>query len=89
MTGPQNLYRLVLTRTTSLRALVVDRGADAHRVSLLSGPSLFTCLKSDPRLVSATLNAGTYYLAVNAAAAGGAGEYNLSVTECAPGDPGC
>ena len=87
--GPQHLYRLVLTRTTSLRALVLDRGADAHRVSLLSGTSLSSCLRSDPRLVAATLSAGTYYLAVNARNAGGGAEYNLSVSECAPGDPDC
>ena len=84
--GPQNLYRLVLTRPTALRALVVG---GTHRVSLLSGPSLSTCVKSDPRLVAATLPAGTWYLAVDALTAGGGAEYNLSVTECASGDPGC
>ena len=89
VTGPQNLYRLVLTRATALRALVLDHGAGAQRVSLLSGPSLANCLQSDPHLVAATLQPGTYYLAVNAPAAGGGSEYNLSVTECAPGDPGC
>ena len=87
--GPQNLYRVVLTRTTSLRALVLGGGANAQRVSLLSGPSLSTCLRTDSRLVTATLAPGAYYLAVNASNPGGGTEYNLSVTECAPGDPGC
>lgn len=87
--GRQNLYRLELTRTTSLRVLVLDGGARAQRVSLLSSPSLTSCLKSDPRLIATTLAAGTYYLAVNALSASGGAEYNLSVSECIAGDPSC
>ncbi len=89
VSGPQNLYRLVLSRPTSLRVLVVDGGARGQRVSLLSGPTLSTCLKSDQRLISTSLAAGTYYLSVNAPATNGGAEYNLSVTECLPGDPDC
>jgi hypothetical protein len=87
--GPQNLYRLVLTRTTSLRIFALDAGARAHRVSLLSSPSLSSCLASNARLIATTLVAGTYYLSVNALTANGGGEYNLSVTECVAGDPDC
>jgi hypothetical protein len=87
--GPQYLYRFTLTRTTSLRILAVDGGARAQRVSLLSGPSLSSCLESNQRLIVTTLSAGTYYLSLNASSSNGGAEYNLSVTECVPGDPDC
>jgi len=87
--GPQNLYRLVLTRPTSLRALVLDAGQGGQRISILSSPSLSSCLKSDARLVSGTFAAGTYYLSVNALNPAGGTEYNFSVTECLPGDTDC
>ncbi|MDP3153454.1 MAG: GDSL-type esterase/lipase family protein [Archangium sp.] len=87
--GPQNLYRLVLNRTTSLRVVLVDGITRQQRISLLSGPTLSSCLQSASRIIATTLPAGTYYLSVNAPAATGGSEYNLSVTECLPGDPDC
>lgn len=87
--GPQNLYRLVLERTTSLRMIVVDGVTRQQRLSLLSSPSPSSCLQSAQRLIATTLPAGTYYLSVNAPSASGGSEYNLSVTECVPGDPDC
>jgi hypothetical protein len=87
--GPQYMYRFTLTRTTSLRILAVDGGARAQRVSLLSNPSLASCLESDQRLIVTTLQAGTYYVVLNAGSANGGAEYNFSVTECVPGDPDC
>lgn len=87
--GPQNLYRLVLNRTTSLRAVLVDGMTRQQRISLLSGPQLSSCMQSASRLIAITLPAGTYYLAVNAPSADGGSEYNLSVTECMPGDTDC
>ena len=89
MTGPQNLYRLVLTRSTALRVLALNGGQGGHQVSLLSSTDLGSCLKSDPRLISTTLPAGTYYLAVDALSATSGTEYNFSVTECIAGDPEC
>ena len=87
--GPQYLYRFTLTRTTSLRIIAVDGGARAQRVSLLSNPSLASCMQSDQRLITTTLQAGTYYVVLNAGSSSGGAEYNLSVTECVPGDPDC
>ncbi len=89
VTGPQNLYRLELTRPTSLRALVLDAGQGGQRISILSGPSLSNCLETGTRLVSGTFAAGTYYLSINALSATGGTEYNFSVTECLPGDTDC
>ncbi len=89
VTGPQNLYRLVLTRSTALRVLVLNGGLGGHQVSLLTGTDLGSCVKSDPRLISTTLAAGTYYIAVDALSATSGTEYNFSVTECIAGDPEC
>lgn len=89
VTGPQNLYKLVLTRPTSLRALLLDAGQNGQRISLLSGQVLSTCLQTNSRLISGTFPAGTYYLSVNAPSPGGGTEYNFSVTECLPGDTDC
>lgn len=87
--GPRNLYRLVLAGTTSLRVLLLDGGVGAQQLSLLSNQNPASCLQSASRLITATLPAGTYYLSVDALTAGGGGEYNLSVSQCVPGDPGC
>lgn len=87
--GPQVLYRLVLSRPMALRILVLDGGQGGQRVSLLSGPSLGTCVESDDRLVTARLAAGTYYVAVNALTPTGGTEYNLSISECVAGDSRC
>lgn len=89
VSGPQNLYRLVLPRAMSVRVLALNGGVGGHQVSLLSSPDLSSCLKSDARLVTGPLAAGSYYIAVNALSPGQGTEYNLSVTECRPGDPDC
>lgn len=87
--GPEYLYQLVLARSTSLRVLLLDRGAQKLRVSLLSSANPASCFKSDPRLLATTLDAGTYFVAVDAPTAAGAAEYNLSVTECLATDLDC
>lgn len=87
--GPQNLYKLVLTRPTKVRALVLDGFLGHQRVSLLSGPSLSSCVATNERLIQTTLEAGTWYFAVNATPDGPGSEYNFSVTECREGDPDC
>ncbi len=89
VSGPQVLYRLVLSRAMSVRVLALNGGAGGHRVSLLTSPSLSSCLKSDARFVSGPLAAGTYYISVNALSPTQGGEYNLSVTECTPGENDC
>ena len=89
VSGPQVLYKLVLPRAMAVRILVLDGGVGGQRVSLLSGTSLTTCVKSDTRLITARLDAGTYYLSVNALTATGGAEYNLSISECVAGDSGC
>ena len=46
--GRQFLYKLVLTRPMALRILLLDGGQGGERVSVLSGTSLTTCVRSDP-----------------------------------------
>jgi len=87
--GAEVVYQLVLPRRTALRAVVLDAGANAVGVNLLSAASPASCLKSAARIVAATLDPGTYYLTVDGLAAGGGAEYTLSVTVCAAGDAAC
>jgi hypothetical protein len=89
VTGKQVLYKLVLTQPLRLRIMVLDGGQGEQQVSLLSGTSLNTCVKTDARLISGPFAAGTYYVSVNALSATGGAEYNLSISECIAGDARC
>ena len=87
--GKQFLYKLVLTQAKAVRILLLDGGQHGQQLSLLLGTTLNTCVKTDPRLISTTLPAGTYYIAVNGLSATGGTEFNLSVSECMEGDYRC
>jgi hypothetical protein len=87
--SPEALYRLVLTRPTALRVLLLDGGPRALRLSLWTGSTPDTCQRSHPSLLAATVPAGTYTLAVDAARPAGGSLYSLSITECLPDDPAC
>ncbi len=89
--GPQYLYKLVLTKPTKLRALLVDRFAGNQRLSLLSGTDLSSCVRSEERLIQGQLEAGTWYFAVTPTADndGKGSEYNFSITECRDDDADC
>ncbi len=87
--GPRYVYRLELGQATALRLLLLDRGKRALRLSVWSGAGPDTCVASHSSLIARTFAAGTYLVAVEAPAAGGGAEYNLSVTRCVAGDATC
>lgn len=93
--GPEIVYRLVLSRPTSIRIAVLDGtsrmdGSARHAVYLLDGTGKPKgCLRSAERSVAAALPAGSYHVAVDSLPPAGGGEYALLVLECAPGDQSC
>jgi hypothetical protein len=87
--GPEYLYRLVLSQQTAMRIVVLDAGKEAVSVHLLAGVTANTCLESAPRAIQKTLNAGTYFVAVDGNTAGGGAEYTLSMSGCVAGDTTC
>ena len=77
--GPEYIYRLKVTSTTNIRALVFDRGTvdiDIHLLgATISGQS---CIKRAHQQLTATLQPGTYHFALDTFTKGGvplAGEY--------------
>jgi chitodextrinase len=85
--GPEYIYRLNIAQATPLRAVVLDAGANAVNVNLLSSLNANSCIKSASRIIETTLNPGTYYITVDSLGAGA--EYTLSITPCVAGDSVC
>jgi len=81
--GPEYLYRLELDAPRDLRFQVFDRGEVDIDVHLLDEASGSSCRMRAHRLVEASLEAGTYYLALDTFVSGRelAGEYLLIVME--------
>jgi hypothetical protein len=77
--GPEVLYRLVLSKPTTIRAYVFDRGAVDIDLHLLgSNASGSGCIKRDHQQLDAALQPGTYHFALDTFVKGGqemAGEY--------------
>lgn len=87
--GPEYFYELVLPQRTALRILLLDGGARALRLALLSAPDAKSCLESEARMIAGAFPAGTYFIAVDTPAGSDGAEYTLSVTPCIDGDPSC
>jgi hypothetical protein len=92
--GPENIYRLVLSETTPIRALVLDRvGVDIDIHLLDDTASEAGCLARDDSRIERTLDPGTYYFSldtyVNGDAQEQSGEYTFVVLACEPGDTDC
>ncbi len=89
--GPELLYRLELSETTSLRAFVLDlEGVDIDIHLLDETATEEGCLHRDHHYVEATLDPGVYHLALDSWTDGGSplsGEYLLVVSPCHPDDP--
>jgi GDSL-like Lipase/Acylhydrolase family len=77
--GPEVLYRLVLSKPTKIRAYVFDRGSVDIDLHLLdSSASGGGCIKRDHKQLDAALQPGTYHFALDTFVNGGqemAGEY--------------
>ncbi|MBN2001899.1 MAG: PKD domain-containing protein [Anaerolineae bacterium] len=98
--GPENVYRLVLTAPTRLRAFVAGhivpgQDLDPYEISLylLEGtPTGAACIHSHDVLIDGTLGPGTYYFSVDTTSVTGdfgTGEYFFGLMECADGDTAC
>lgn len=91
--GPEHVYRLVLTETTPLRALVLDRGDTDVDLHLLGEtPAAAACIARHDRILERTLPAGVYHLVVDTfvgSTGPRAGAYQLVVQRCESGDPDC
>lgn len=83
--GREFLYKLVLTRTTNLRAFVIDRGGADIDVHLLgSAADAASCIERHDQVIARSVAAGTYYLSLDTYVSAGAplaGEYLLVVLE--------
>lgn len=81
--GPEYLYKLVLTKSTTLHALVFDRGSVDIDLHLLdSSASAAGCIERAHQQITRTLAAGTYYLSLDTFVQSGtaqSGEYLLVV----------
>jgi hypothetical protein len=95
MPGPENVYRLVVSTATPLRAFVAGR-LDSQidfRLSVLSGtPQGSNCVSSADVVISGTFQPGTYYFSVDTLTVTGdvgLGEYFFGVVPCEAGDVGC
>lgn len=63
--GPEYVYRLDLDRPTTVRAMVFDRGTVDIDIHLLGGPDPARCLDRDHNGFEASLEAGTWYFALD------------------------
>jgi hypothetical protein len=81
--GPEQVYRLEVTTSVRLRAVVLDRGSVDVDLHLLGGTvGEAGCLARGDTLVESELLPGTYHLVVDTYVSGGqalAGEYLLAV----------
>jgi hypothetical protein len=92
--GPENIYRVVLTETTPIRAMVLDRaGVDVDIHLLDDSASEAGCIARADRLIEHTLDPGTYYFALDTYVDGQGveygGEYTFVVLACEAGDVDC
>lgn len=90
--GPEVVYRLEISATTRLRAMVLDVGDVDIDLHLLSGsPTADACIARHDTMVQGTVGPGTYYLVADSyvGSAERSGEYLLVVTTCEPGDTAC
>lgn len=82
--GPEYVYKLVLVAPATIRATVMVRGTTDVDVHLLSDLSVAGCIQRNDKEVVATLDAGTYYFALDtfvpADGTPRAGEYLFLVT---------
>lgn len=93
-TGPETIYRLELSETTAIRAIVLDRaGVDIDLHLLDDSASEAGCLERDDSLIERTLEPGVYYFSldtfVNAQGVEQSGEYTFVLLACEPGDVDC
>jgi hypothetical protein len=69
--GPEFFYRVDLPRTTTLRAMVIDRGSVDIDVHLLDSTGTAAgCLARADKMLVQTVVAGTYYFALDTFASG-------------------
>jgi GDSL-like Lipase/Acylhydrolase family len=91
--GPEFVYRLSVTESVRLRAVVLDRGDVDIDIHLLGDTvSEASCLTRGDTIVEQDLSPGTYHLVLDTYVSGGqalGGEYLLAVMLCSPGDPAC
>jgi len=92
--GPELTYELSVEQRTSVRVVVASRGLvdpDIHLLTAAGDGS--SCVERAHRVMETTLDAGTWYIAVDSWTDDGgvqrSGEYLLSVVECDPDDPDC
>jgi hypothetical protein len=87
--GPERTYALTLTEDTAVRIVALDReGVDVDVHVISSG----TCLARDDELVSGTLTAGSWRIAIDTWSDGAIdypGRFVLAVVPCDAGDPDC
>jgi hypothetical protein len=87
--GPERTYALTLIEDTAVRIVALDReGVDVDVHVISSG----TCLARDDELVSGTLTAGSWRIAVDTWSDGAIdypGRFVLAVVPCDDGDPDC
>lgn len=83
--GPELTYRLDLSQTTRVRAVVVDRGATDIDLHIMAGsPDGDACVERAHRIISAELSPGTYFFNLDTFVGQNgelSGEYLFSVTE--------
>jgi hypothetical protein len=92
--GPENIYRLVLTEPTPIRAVVLDRaGVDVDVHLLDETASEAGCIARDDMMIEGTLLAGEYYFSLDTYVDGEgveqSGEYTFLVLACEDGDTDC
>jgi hypothetical protein len=98
--GGEYVYRLDVTASTRVRAVVIDRKGSpvpAHAYHLAGSPAAASCVASQSSSASSgglsagTLAPGTHYFAVDSTAvpAGRVAEYMLVLIECDPSDTTC
>ena len=91
--GPEVLYRIELTETTAVRAIVLDRGDVDIDVHVLDETATAAgCVARADGLVEATLGPGVWHFALDTFVSGGqprAGEYIFVVHACPEGDGSC
>jgi hypothetical protein len=83
--GPEFVYRITVTRPTALRAMVVTRGSTDVDLQLLDRTATAaSCSARDDRVITTTLQPGTWHLTVDTyvdAAGTHSGEYVLVLVD--------